>query len=190
MAALIDCPACNTKVSLDAHACPKCAHPFKAAPKKKDSSSERVGLFLLICVACFAAWKWIPRSSKEAVGRLVSGSQTLFDEEFSVGSKRWKAKGFTLNRDAAVEVSIQANRSGVNVYVVNESDYKKFKSAKQALFGGKFRHYTRFEMKRANRNSKEYRLGAGRYYVIVENPKLDFLGKSDVTAHLKVVLRP
>jgi len=115
----------------------------------------------------------------------------LRDEIVSVRAQSSAARPLDLPYAGELQLEVTVVKGKhVNVFVVDASDWAEFAAAKEAFFGGKFRHYPQFHATETIHTKIAGKLPAGSYYVVLDNPTYGILVESSFDVQLKAELRP
>jgi len=142
---MIKCGECGGEVSDKADACPHCGNPMQrqgVGPGRKSGGLFDLGanlanlkVILVLAIIGVAFYLFLaPPSCRETTSNVYRNvtkeSQTLWDETVEVPDGGWLSKGFTLNVEAKVELTVEAvSGPPLNVYLMTPDQHTKFQEA-------------------------------------------------------------
>lgn len=176
------------------HEKPKGSVPT-SSPASTSLRNLVTGLVLLALVAA-AILLWLravmgQEGLQTSLATAVQAPLELENETVSVEAAHSRAIPVRLPYSGQLDLNVSVVKGEyVNVYVVDAAGWAAFKSAKQAFFGGKFNHYPAFEATKTQRSHTHARLGAGAYYIVLENPTLGLLVADSFDVAVKARLEP
>jgi hypothetical protein len=117
----------------------------------------------------------------------VTGPQTIVSETISLKEGEAKGYGFRIPTDRRIEVSVAANPKAVNVMLMTDAQWEKYREVKGKLFGGRY-EYKQSLSKEGVLNMKESDiLPAGTYRIVVERPEEALLFKKETAASITIM---
>jgi len=202
--ALIECRECNKQVSDKATTCPHCGapveHPTTEAVEKQPEQADKpkraekeqwkyrkplLTIVSLVILAVVIVIFMRVRSGSSLRGA-VTGPETIISEKISLKEGQAMSYSFTVPSQRRVEVEVEARPKAVNVMLMTESDWKKYKKAKGALFGGKYTYRRALSSKSILKMKESDILPAGNWKIVVERPSESLLFGDDTTAKVKI----
>ncbi len=76
MSKLVECPACNNPISVNATSCPKCGEPLSEGQGeekvKEDQKNGAIGCVVLIILAIFGGWYFFTDSEEEKLAKEIA----------------------------------------------------------------------------------------------------------------------
>lgn len=97
--------------------------------------------------------------------------------------------GFSLNTQANVEVNISATPKPVNVMLMREEQWQRYRQVHGSLFGGRFEYVNRLSATNVTRFAESSDLPAGQWRIVVERPSEAILFGDDTSATVNVIGR-
>ena len=122
-----------------------------------------------------------------ASGRILPSKHVVTSERIRLAEGEAKAFGFALPGQSTVEVSVEASPKQVDVYLMTEAEWKKFKDANESFFGGSFTYrQSRLSSKSILRMDETDDLPFGSYRVVVRRPNDSLLFGDDTAATVNI----
>ena len=175
--AMIDCPECGKQISDKAPACPNCGVPVSSVaqaktPSSKGSSLPRLIGFGLLIVLLFVLW--LENANNRGGGALASlippQPVKLVNESIQLNEGQSMIYPFTLNRNAKVQVQINAEPKDVDVMLMTAVQAQRFKDVSGNLFGGDYTYTQELSGQHILTMDRTATLSPGEWSIVVMRP--------------------
>lgn len=190
--ALKPCRECGSEISDQAPTCPRCGAPnsegsqarsLRPAQARPGLVRQLIGLVVLGALGVVAYRVYTGQSVQSA----VSGPQTIVDETMRLEEGQAKSYGFSLPTSRRVDVSIKASPHQVNIMLMDEAQWNKYKEVKGSLFGGDYTYKQALSKQSILEMSESDILPEGRWRIVVERPNESLILGDDTNATVKVL---
>lgn len=207
--ALFGCGECGSQISDKAAACPKCGAPVPVSgqqapsapqapveprrepaslpprPRKPFFSVARVLAWLFILGGGFLIFRLATGAS--LVGA-ITGPRTLVNERIELQEGSAQGYGFELHQSARVDVSVGTVPKSVNLMLMSEQQWSRYRDVKGSLWGGEYQYNRALSRKGVLDWHGSEVLPAGKWRVVVERPREAILFEDSTLAQVIVVV--
>lgn len=206
--ALTACGECGNQVSDKAVACPKCGAPVAerrdtahsaaasapaglqaqspATAKKRFFTAGRVIAWLFILLA--GGLLLLRVGSGTRLAAAIAGPRTIVDERIELKEGEAQSYGFRLQDPEDVDVQVNAAPKKVNMMLMSEEQWAKYKKVHGSLWGGEFEYKKALSREGVLEWTGSELLPPGSWRVVVERPKESLLFGDSTAARVKVVV--
>ncbi len=177
---LITCPECQKQVSDQAASCPGCGHPMRAAPPPPPPPAHAPPAAPPVIVQAPArsnAGCWLIGCGVLLVGGILLAlvgayfmPQEVLSETASIDPLSYRHYDLTLEEEATVELTIEADKPGVTVYVVAQEFWEKLEKAGAGIDPGTLKDIEGLRMKNVTDKTRDAVLEKGEYKIFVMHP--------------------